>query len=158
MNSDAKKQALRQITYGLYIVTSQSGDMVVAGTVNWLSQASFDPPLVMMGAKADSGLHTAMGNSGVCAINFLSADQQDVAQDFFKPTNVDGNKINGHAFTTGSTGSPILDDVYAYLECKVSDNVALGDHTVFVAEVVDAGHRREDKPLEMWPTNWFYGG
>ena len=39
-----------------------------------------------------------------------------------------------------------------------TDNVALGDHTVFVAEVVDAGHRRQDEPLEMWPTNWFYGG
>ena len=108
----------------------------------------------MIGVKADSGLHAAMDESGTCAINILSADQQDIAQDFFKPTTVEGNKLNGYAIATGTTGSPILDDVYAHLEREM----AIGDHTVFVAEVVDADHRREDKPLEMWPTKWFYGG
>jgi len=45
------------------------------------------------------------------------------------------------------------------MHCQTAtDKVVLGDHTVFAAEVVDAGHRREDKPLEVWPTHWFYGG
>ncbi len=38
------------------------------------------------------------------------------------------------------------------------DKVALGDHTVFVAEVVNAEHRRDERPLEMRGTGWFYGG
>ena len=44
MDPDVKKETLRQITYGMYIVTSMADDVVGADTVNWLSQASFDPP------------------------------------------------------------------------------------------------------------------
>lgn len=158
MDPDIKKQALRQITYGLYVMSSASDDVVSAGTVNWLSQASFDPPLVMASAKADSGLHAAVEKSGTFAVNFLSASQKQFAEDFFRPTNIEGNLINGHAFKPGTTGAPVLDEVYAYIECKVTDKLAMGDHTVFVGEVIAAEHRREDKPLEMWGTGWFYGG
>ena len=132
MGPDIKKQSLRQITYGLYVLSAQSEEAAGAGTVNWLSQASFDPLLIMDAAKADSGLHSVIERPGAFAVNFLSADQKDMAQDFFRPTEVDGNKINGNEFTAGSTGSPVLDSVYAYVECRVLDELALGDHTVFV--------------------------
>lgn len=158
MDPDIKKQTLRQITYGLYVMSSASGDEVGAGTVNWLSQASFSPPLVMVAAKADSGLHSAVEKSGTFAVNFLSESQKQFAEDFFRPTTVEGELINGHAFRPGTTGAPVLDEVYAYIECKVSDKLAMDDHTVFVGEVIAAEHRREDKPLEMWGTGWFYGG
>ena len=52
----------------------------------------------------------------------------------------------------------MLDEVYAYVECRVSGKMAVGDHTVFAGEVVAAEHRRDDRPLEMWDTVWFYGG
>ena len=158
MEPDIRKQSLRQITYGLYVLSARSEEAAGAGTVDWLSQASFNPPLIMVAAKADSGIHSVIEKSGAFAVNFLSADQKSMAEDFFRPTEVDGNKINGHEFTAGSTGSPVLDSVYAYVECRVSDKLAVGDLTVFVDEVVDAGHRRDDKPLEMWGTAWFYGG
>ena len=40
----------------------------------------------------------------------------------------------------------------------MTDKLAIGDHTIFVGEVIAAEHRLEDKPLEMWGTGWFYGG
>ena len=58
MDPDIKKKSLRQITYGLYVLSAQSREAAGAGTVNWLSQASFNPPLIMAAAKADSGLHS----------------------------------------------------------------------------------------------------
>ncbi len=66
--------------------------------------------------------------------------------------------MNGYGYTPGSTGSPVLDDAYSYFESRVKGKVEEGDHTVYVAEVVDAGHRRDDKALVMWDTGWFYGG
>ena len=158
MDPDIKKKALRQITYGLYVMSSSSGDDINAGTVNWLSQASFNPPLVMVAAKVDSGLHATVEKSGTFAVNFLSASQKQFAEDFFRPSTVEGNKINGHPFKPGETGAPVLDEVYAYIECKVTVKLAIGDHTIFVGEVIAAEHRLEDKPLEMWGTGWFYGG
>ena len=158
MDADHKKTTLRQISYGLYVVSSAAEDLVGADTVNWLSQASFGPPLVMVAIKTDSNLHAAAEKSGAFGVNFLSASQGELAQDFFRPTSIEGGLLNGHPFKLGATGSPVLDEVYAFLECRVSDKLALGDHTVFVGEVVEVEHRREDKPLEMWGTGWFYGG
>ena len=49
MDEDAKKTALRMIPYGMDVLTSKSngGKDVRAATVNWLTQTSFSPPLVL---------------------------------------------------------------------------------------------------------------
>jgi flavin reductase (DIM6/NTAB) family NADH-FMN oxidoreductase RutF len=158
MDIEAKKKALRMITYGLYILTSRAGDRYSAGTVNWLSQASFDPPLVMVGVKKGSGLHSVISDSDVFAVNILASDQKDIASSFFKSTNVEGDRLNGFKFELGQTGSPLLIDLPAFFECRVIDRIERGDHTIFVGEVVNAGVRSEAKPLVMWDTGWFYGG
>ena len=158
MDADTKKKVLRQISYGMYVVSSVADDVVSAGTVNWLSQAAFGPPLIMMGVKKDSGLHEALTKSNKFAVNILSAEQKQLAEDFFRPTKVEGDMVNGHAFKPGVTGAPILDEVYSYFECNVTGSIEQGDHSVFVGEVTEAESRRDDKPLEMWDTGWFYGG
>jgi flavin reductase (DIM6/NTAB) family NADH-FMN oxidoreductase RutF len=158
MEEEMKKKSLRQITYGMYIVTSLIDDVVGASTVNWLSQASLNPPLVMVAIKKESNLHEAVEKSGVFAVNFLSASQKSFAECFFRKTNIDGDKINGHPFKLGTTGSPILNEVYSFVECEVSGKLPIGDHTVFVGKTVEAQYRRDDKPLEMRDTGWFYGG
>ncbi len=48
MDADTKKTALRMIPYGLYILTAENEQgNVAAATVNWVTQAAFDPPLVV---------------------------------------------------------------------------------------------------------------
>ena len=158
MDPDVKKKVLRQVSYGMYVVTSAAEDAVSAGTVNWLSQASFSPPLVMVAVKVDSGLHGAVKKSNAFTVNVLSAGQKQLAEDFFRPSNVEGNSVNGHPFKPGGNGAPVLDEAYSYFECRVTGSIQQGDHSVFVGEVVEVGHRRDDKPLEMWGTGWFYGG
>ena len=37
-------------------MTSAAGEEIGKGTVNWVSQSSFNPPLVMVGVKADNSL------------------------------------------------------------------------------------------------------
>ncbi len=69
MDPQDKKVALRAITYGLYVMTSQAGDLVGGGGVNWLTQTSFDPPLLTAAVKADSGLCAAIEAGGTFAVN-----------------------------------------------------------------------------------------
>ena len=72
MNADAKKTALRMIPYGIYVLTADDGKGgVAAATVNWVTQASFAPPLVVVGVKADSGAHAVIKDAGAFALNIL---------------------------------------------------------------------------------------
>ena len=160
MDTDAKKTVLRKITYGLYVLTASAGDELAAGTANWLSQASFTPPLVMVGVKADSGVHALIERSRAFAVNILAAGQKDLASAFFRPTEVGNGDINGFAYEPGpETGAPLLTDLPGWFEARVTGAVPGGDHTVYVAEVISVGLRdAEARSLEMGSTGWFYGG
>jgi flavin reductase (DIM6/NTAB) family NADH-FMN oxidoreductase RutF len=59
MDEETKREVLRMIHYGLYVITVKDNQDIAAGTINWLSQASFKPPLVMVGIKADSHITCA---------------------------------------------------------------------------------------------------
>ncbi|MCL4324267.1 MAG: flavin reductase family protein [Candidatus Thermoplasmatota archaeon] len=158
MDEALKKQALRMINYGLYVMTSTDGKDVAAGTVNWVSQCSFKPPLVMVGVKGDSHLHALVEKSRRFAVNILADGQKDLANDFFKPTQTSEGTLNGRPYVAGSTGCPLLTDTPASFECRVAEIVHQGDHSVIVGEVVDAHVRKTAEPLHMRTTGWFYGG
>lgn len=162
-------QALKKITYGFYIVTTRklaeemttrNEDYVAAGTVSWVSQGSFDPPLVTVAIKKHSDLHETIEKSRTFAINIVGKDQKDMLSPFAKESKVEESKINGYAFANGEhTQAPVLNDVPAYLECKVVEDVTIGDHSIFVAEVIGGDTRdAEAVPLVEWETNLHYGG
>ena len=161
MDEAAKKKALRMIPYGMFVLTSKSKDGmdVSAGTVNWITQASFAPPLVVVGVKGDSTPHGHIKQSGVFAINVIGKDQKDLAFTFFKTHKREGNSIGGQAFEAGKgTGCALLLSSPAWWECRVVAEVARGDHTVFVGEVVEAGVRKDDQTILMRDHNLNYGG
>jgi flavin reductase (DIM6/NTAB) family NADH-FMN oxidoreductase RutF len=140
MDPNTKKTTLRMIPYGLYVLTAQHADgRVAAATVNWVTQTAFEPPLIVVGVKADSGAHALIKDTKKFALNFLGKGQQAVAFTFFKPAERKGDTISGEPVRTGSTGSPILTNAPAYVECTLETTVEMGDHSVFVGKVVDAG-------------------
>ncbi len=160
MDPQAKKIALRSIQYGLQVLTSIDGEALAAAGVNWLSQASFDPPLIMVAVKNDNDSHAIIERSGVLAINVLAEDQLDIGKAFFRTTKVEEGTLNGYAYAPGAeTGCPILLDVPYWFEARVTDTVARGDHTIFVAEVVNAGASEDaPPPLLLRATGMNYGG
>jgi len=94
MDADAKKTALRMIPYGLYVLTAEGKDgKVAASTVNWVTQTAFQPPLIVVGVKADSGAHAIIKESKNFALNILGKDQKGQAFTFFKPLEREGNTI-----------------------------------------------------------------
>lgn len=140
MDADAKKTALRMIPYGLYVLTTATGDgRIGAATINWVTQGSFEPPLVVAGVKADSETYQLLGESGAFALNVLGKGQGEIATTFFKPTQVEGDTLSGQKFRRGTTGSPLLEAVPAWVECRVVERIERGDHAIVVGEVVEAG-------------------
>jgi flavin reductase (DIM6/NTAB) family NADH-FMN oxidoreductase RutF len=167
MDANAKKTVLRMIPYGLYVLTARGkDDTVAAATVNWVTQASFAPPLVVVGVKADSHAHALIKESRAFALNVLGKGQGPMAFTFLKPATREGQTVSGEPFRWGSTGAPVLERAPGFVECRLVESVEVGDHSVFVGEVVEAGlpkaieGRADDTTLwlkELGP-NVFYGG
>lgn len=159
MDARTKKKTLRMFSNGMYIITSRSGDRYGAATVTWVSQASFKPPLVMAAVRPESNVFKCLVESRVAAIHILDSDQHEMAQKFFSPTTVETGLINGEPFVDGETSAPILQNVPAYIECKVHQIVENGgDHAVAIMEVVNAACREQVRPLTIAESPWEYGG
>jgi len=167
MDPNVKKTALRMIPYGLYVLTAANkSGQVAAGTVNWVTQASFEPPLVVVGVKTDSGGHALIKETKAFALNVLGKGQQALAFTFFKPADLKDGKISGEAFRPGTTGAPILASTPAFVECTLEATVEMGDHSVFVGKVVECGVTKPPDGRADDATLWlkdlgdkvFYGG
>lgn len=158
LDEKAKRTMLRKIPHPLNICGVKDGEEMNGFTLSWMTQASFNPPLIMIGVKQDSISHAMLKASQVFAVSFLEAGQKDLAAKFFQPQRRVGNKFGDIEFSLGETGCPIITDSLGYVECQVRGSLAQGDHTVFLGEVVAAGVHREGEPLLLKGTGWEYGG
>jgi flavin reductase (DIM6/NTAB) family NADH-FMN oxidoreductase RutF len=158
MDEQAKKTALRRIPYGLFLLTARNGEDIASGTINWVTQTSFRPPLVAVGIKQDSHPYAVVKGSGAFALNVLGADQQEIAQRFFGTVTPEGNRLGPVTFRPGTTGSPVINESPAWWECRVVGVLEQGDHHVFLGEVVEAGVNNDTPTLLLRDTPWNYGG
>ena len=158
LDAAAKKILLRKIPHGLFICGVAEGDLVNGFTASWVTQGSFEPPLVVMAVRADSTSSGMIQRSGRFSLNVLAADQKDLAAVFFKPQQGVGGRFDAAPFQLGSLGLPILDDALGAVECQLVGQVAHGDHTVFVGEVKTAVLHRDAAALDLGSTGWQYGG
>jgi len=158
MDKEARKKILRKIPYGLYILGLRDGDQFHGMVGSWLSQCSFEPPLLMLGIKKGSYSHTMMEHNSYLSVNFPRQDQKKLVERFFKPYEVKDGKFGEVPFHLGKYGIPILDEAIASLECKVRQIVSGGDHDVVIVEILESELKEDTDNLTMKDTGWHYGG
>lgn len=159
LDEQAKRNLLRTIPHPLNICGVKSGETVNGFTLSWTTQASFKPPLIVIGVRQDSQSHTMITESQVFAVSFLERSQKDIAELFFKPQSGTGQRFGSVEYELGPiTGCPILKDALGYVECQVKGHLAGGDHSIFMGEVIAAKTFREGDPLWLKDTPWQYGG
>ncbi len=136
----ARKRLLRSFTYGLFWVSAEHDDQRGIFTANWVSQASFDPPLLMLSVEGDSSTLPLIRASGRFVIGPFRSDQRELAGDLGRPKARAGDKIAAYQLETVSmeTGGWALSDSLGALACEVRSVSDAGDSVVLIAEVLEA--------------------
>ena len=158
LDQEAKKILLRKIPHGLFICGVCEANEINGFTASWVTQGSFDPPLVVMAVKADGSSHGIIKRTKKFSLNVLRNDQKDLAAIFFKPQKALGGRFETAPFTFGSLGLPILETCIGGMECELIGEVIHGDHSVFVGEVKSAILKSDGEALNLASTGWNYGG
>ena len=158
MDEAAKKEALRLFTYGLYAITTGDEQQRNAFTANWVSQVSFDPPLVVLSIENDSVSLPIIRRTGLFAVNVYASDQRDLAGLLGKTFDKHPEKLEGLAFGVGETGCPVLSAGLAYVECRVRNEMLAGDSTLLLAQVEGATVLRRAEPLTMLAAGFKHAG
>jgi len=142
-------KALYSISYGLYVITSSKGDKLNGQIANTAIQVTSEPATISVCINKQNLTHEYIKDSGSFAVSILSQDTPlNFIGNFGFKSGRDIDKFEGVNHKTGETKAPIvLDNSLAYLEAKVTKDLDVGTHTIFVGELVGAEVLKEGTPM-----------
>jgi flavin reductase (DIM6/NTAB) family NADH-FMN oxidoreductase RutF len=138
------RAAMRRFPSGVSIVTVCEGTEDYGITIGSLVSLSLTPPLVGVSIGHESSLYETLYRARGFAVNLLAGDQGDLAEDFARKGVRSFSGRDGLAFRRSPSGYPLLDGAVGWLDCRIQGKHEVGDHTIFVAEVLTV----EDGPGE----------
>ena len=144
IDPDALRRLLRNQAAAVAVVTV-AGAPPAGFTATSFTSVSLRPPLVSVCVARTATAWPAVARAGYVGVHLLTRRQQDVAR-IFATSGIDRFARHG-GWSIGPHDVPILDDVLAWLVCRVSHRFTAGDHDIVLAEPV-AAHRTDDaEPL-----------
>lgn len=132
---------------GVTVITTADGDQLQGMTANAITSLSLDPVMLLVCVEKSTYTHGVIERAGVFTVNILGEHQEAVSRLFAKRGEPETGTLRGQAFRLGETGAPILDDCLAFLECRVTETLQGGDHSIFLGEVLHQGVVDEMRPL-----------
>lgn len=131
-------------TTGVSVVTTRERSGMCRGiTLNAVTSLSLDPPLYLICLHNRSNTLPAIRDSGSFCLHFLAADQAELSSIFASKQD---DKFSTVDYRIGSSGSPILEGVLAASECRVTEMMPGGDHTIVIG-IVERVHVSGGDPL-----------
>ena len=144
IDTDTFRAVLGRFASGVTIVTTRDGDGRDHGlTVSAFASLSLSPPLILVCIDQGSSLHPVIASAPHFAVNILASSQEALSRRF---SGKDLERFDGIGYQRGVTGVAVLDEVLAYLECRVAHRLDQGDHTIVVGEV-EAAEAGTGRPL-----------
>lgn len=149
MSIDAQgyRQIIGRFATGVTVVTTAVDGWLHGMTANALTSVSLNPLLLLVCVDKSAHAHEQVTKAGRFAVNVLRADQQEISQLFAVSAEAEPDHLRGVPYRISANGNPLIEGSLAYLECAVSDRCEGGDHTIFLASVVDGEVLEEAPPL-----------
>lgn len=147
------RRVLGHFPTGVTVVTSSDDDRPIGMVVGSFTSVSLDPPLVAFLPALSSTTFPRIQASGRFCVNVLSSEQEQVCRAFARS---DGPKFDAAGYTRSPNGSPLLDDIVAWIDCDIESVIEMGDHYVCVGRVSDLGTTTASAPLIFFRGG--YGG
>lgn len=147
MEQPADLRALmRRFPHGVAVVTVDADGERLGLTIGSLVSLSLVPPLVGVAISRQAAMHELLRGAHGFAVSLLAAGQDGLAQHFAR--GVPPIALwRGIACREGTSGAPLLAGALGWLECRLAAEHAVGDHTLFVGEVLSAELGEAAPPL-----------
>jgi 4-nitrophenol 2-monooxygenase / 4-nitrocatechol 4-monooxygenase, reductase component len=132
---------------GVTVITTTAEGQRHGTTASAVTSLALEPPMLLVCMNRESATGVAMASSGAFAVNILGEEHGELAIRFARKGH---DKFEGVEMADGARGQPLLAGAIAHLECRVTEQVAAGTHTVFIAEVEAATAQVGAPPLAYY--------
>jgi flavin reductase (DIM6/NTAB) family NADH-FMN oxidoreductase RutF len=140
------RNAMGKFTTGVTVITTKVNEDIHGMTANAFMSVSLNPKLVTISIDNQAKMIDKIKTSGKYAVSFLSDEQVDVSMHF-----AGQKKLEGRFEFDYLLDLPVIPNALASVVCNVYEAHVVGDHTLFVGEVLDIVVR-DGNPLT------FFGG
>ena len=143
------KKALYALSYGVFMLSTKSGEKVNGCITNTCIQVANSPTRIAISVLNSNYTCDLIKESQIFAISLLSEDCSfDTIKHFGFQSGRDVDKFDGLSVPSDCSGVPYMGwHACAVISAKVVEQHDLGSHTLFIAEVVDAIQLNEKAPL-----------
>jgi flavin reductase (DIM6/NTAB) family NADH-FMN oxidoreductase RutF len=139
------RQLCGRFATGITIVTARDADGHPAGmTVNSFASVSLVPPLISMAIDHAASMHDVLLHTTAFTVNILESHQEALSRRF---AGGHTDRFEGIGFAPDPSGRIVLDGCLAHLQCERISMVEAGDHTLFIARVLDGSAAEHGRPL-----------
>lgn len=149
MSPELDRTVFKDVSYGLYLVSSFDGSSKNGQIVNTVIQVTSDPPCFATIINRKNFTHELISSSkrfGVSVLNDSTPFPFIGVFGFKSGRDVD--KFENVSYIEGVTGCPLVTDhALGVMEIKVNYSLDVGTHTVFVGEVVFSKQLSDGRPL-----------
>jgi len=145
------RNAMRQLTGGVSVITAGRGRDISGMTVTSVSSLSVDPPALIVSINRDSSSWPLVKRYGFFGVNILTSDQIDIAERFTGKGGLKGaDRFAGARWTTRASGVPLLVGALAAIDCEVEDIVERHSHAIVIGRVLDVAVSARTAALAYW--------
>jgi flavin reductase (DIM6/NTAB) family NADH-FMN oxidoreductase RutF len=134
--------AMRTITNGIYLLTTAHEDRVNGMIASWVTQVSYEPPLIAVAIHPNRYSHGLIEKSASFALHVIKKSQKNLVMQFMGSDS--DEKFNGVDWQPGKTGCPLVKGCAAWFECQLRDHVQPGNHSIFIGEVMNAATESDE--------------
>ncbi len=149
------REAMSRLAAGVTLITTCGSEGQALGMLaTAVSSVTADPPTILVCINRTASIHRDLTASGVFRANFLAEDQYEVAECFASSKKRESRFQVGQ-WKTEPSGAPALIGAIASLDCKLTEMVDIGTHSVIFGQVVsiNLGHDDSD-PLIYYARNY----
>jgi len=149
MEHQINRSVFRDLSYGLYIVTSMDEGRLNGQVINTLIQVTSEPPRVAIIINKKNYTHELILKSKIFSASVLeeSTPMTFIGHFGFR-SGRDIDKFSKMGFKKGITGCPLVTEhALSVLEAEVVDQVDLGSHTIFIGNVLSSEVLKEGTPI-----------
>lgn len=153
-NVDVYKQVMRRYATGVMVLTVRDGTDFHAVTVNSVTSVSLDPILLLVCLEKDARSHHLVHHAQTFALSILSDAQIEIGKKFAYDRDARNTPREHAPHLITARGELVLDDSLGYFESRVTAEYDGGDHTIFLAQVVNMHLGADANPLIYFKSNW----
>ena len=141
------KKVLRNLSYGVYVVTSRDKDKNVGCIANSIMQVTSNPSVIAVSINHDNYTNKVIKENNKFGVSILKeTTDAKIIGTFGYKSSKDNDKFDGINFKEISE-IPVLENTCGYMVCKVIDTMETSTHTIFLGEVINADDYSEENAM-----------